>query len=99
MSKNSKTTKPADLTERQARVLAALQRVKGWIWREDINVIAGASNGPDIIMQLRRKGCDIEMQRVDCVDRDGKPCKPGRYRLTMAGREEAGRTFAKLLRG
>ena len=39
--------------------------------------------------QLRyRFGHDaIESQRVSTVDRDGKRCEPGRYRLTDIGRE------------
>lgn len=98
MSKNSKTSKPVALSERQIRVLIALMQTYGWIWREHVDAIAGASNGPDVIMRLIRKGIDIEMQRADRIDRDGKPCKPGRYRLTAVGREKAKRIPAELLR-
>ena len=41
---------------------------------------------------LRRKvtGYDgIEMQKADATDRDGKACKPGRYRLSTEGRKRA----------
>ncbi|MFZ2387022.1 MAG: hypothetical protein WAW69_04380 [Polaromonas sp.] len=78
------------LTPRESRVLMALWNSKGWIWREDIDRIACASNGPHIIMMLRRNitGDDgIEMQRVDVTDSDGKPSRPGRYRLTEIGRQ------------
>lgn len=75
-------------TSRQSRVLSALVKSAGWISREDIDRIAGASNGPQIISELRRKvtGRDgIEVRRVDTLDRDGKPCRPGQYRLTEMG--------------
>lgn len=80
-------------TPRQERVLGALLSTSGWVWREDIDRIAGASNGPQIIMELRRKvtGHDgIDLERVDCVDRDGRPCHPGRYRLNEIGRQRLG---------
>lgn len=78
------------LTARESRALAALWNSKSWIWRKDIDRIAGASNGPHIIMMLRRKvtGDDgIEMQEVEVTDRDGKRCWPGRYRLIEIGRQ------------
>ena len=77
------------LTARQERVLQALKGTTGWIAREAIDRIAGASNGPDVISRLRSKlGADsIEMERVPVIDRDGKPATPGRYRLTDLGRQ------------
>lgn len=71
----------------QTRALAALQRGH-WVAREQIDRIAGASNGPAVIAAIREKlGTDaVEMRRVDATDRDGRPCKPGRYRLTEQGR-------------
>lgn len=81
--------KPASqMTPRQARVAGALLRAEGWISREAIDRIAGTSNGPEVVRQLRQRlGREaIEMQRVDAIDRDGQPCKPGRYRLTPEGR-------------
>lgn len=87
-SANSKTNK---LTPRQLRTIAALiDKPTGWISREQIDRIAGASNGPQIIFELRRKvtGYDgLDMARMDAVDRDGKPCKPGFYRINAKGRE------------
>lgn len=83
--------KPASLmTPRQTRAVKALARTNGWISREAIDRIAGASNGPEVIRQLRQRlGREaIEMQRVDAIDRDGHPCKPGRYRLTAEGRSK-----------
>lgn len=87
-SANSK--RPVRFTERQKRLLAALWKSKGWIAREDVDRIAGASNGPQVISELRERlaGRDgIDMERVEVIDRDGKPCRPGRYQLTQQGRE------------
>lgn len=80
--------KPLTFTPRQARALALLGSGH-WVTRETFDREAGASNGPDLIQQLRRKlGHDaIETQHFDALDRDGKPCRPGRYRLTEKGCE------------
>lgn len=78
--------KPVKLCPRQMRVAKALMQAgERWTWREDIDRIAGASNGPEVISALRRKGIEIRMQRVERTDRDGKLCKPGQYRLTQKG--------------
>lgn len=80
------------LTPRQSRLLQALLQTSGWISRENVDRIAGASNGPQIVLELRRKltGHDgIEMQKAEAQDRDGKACQPGRYRLTAVGRQRA----------
>lgn len=73
---------------RHLRVIAALLvRPRR---REDIDSIAGASNGPELIAELRRRGLTEEKhlpcERVPFVDRDGKPCRPGVYYLTPAGK-------------
>lgn len=75
-------------TPRKLRALALLTPGH-WVTRETFDREVGASNGPDLIQQIRRKlGYDaIEMQHFDATDRDGKPCRPGRYRLTEQGRE------------
>lgn len=76
------------LTPRQARAVEALLPGR-WIARETLGRIAGCSNAPDLVYKLRKKlGQDaIEMQLDEHVDRDGQVCKPGRYRMTDAGRE------------
>jgi hypothetical protein len=84
------------LSTRQARTMAALVASTGWISREQIDRIAGASNGPQIIMELRRKvtGHDgLDTTRMDAVDRDGKPCKPGYYCINAIGRERVAQLF------
>ena len=82
----------ARLTPRQSRLIIALLQTQEWISRESVDRIAGASNGPQIILELRRKvtGHDgIEMQKAEATDRDGRACKPGRYRLSTLGRDRA----------
>jgi len=80
---------------RQARVIAAM--LPGdWITRETMDRIAGASNSPDTVQKLRHKlGHDaIETELYAATDRDGKPCRPGRYRLTEQGRARLARSSA-----
>lgn len=54
----------------------------GPLMREQADRVAGASNGPHWVMQLRRKGLAIPCKRMVATDRDGEPCRPGRYSLT-----------------
>lgn len=83
--------KPAPkLTPRQHRVCKALAQL-GKLWREDVDSIAGASNGPEIMRQLRVKGLDWSCERVLKIDRDGKPCEPGLYSIDDVGRETLSR--------
>lgn len=49
--------------------------------REEIDHIAGASNGPELIAELRRRGLRAACQRTPGIDRDGKPVKFGIYYL------------------
>ncbi len=82
----------ARLTPREARVLAALASATDWIAREAIDRIAGASNGPAVVQALRGKLGDkaaIAMQTAPAIDADGKPCRPGYYRLDPQHRAQA----------
>jgi hypothetical protein len=47
--------------------------------REEIDRIAGASNGPELIAELRRRGLRTPCQRTPGIDRDGYPIKFGVY--------------------
>lgn len=64
---------------RHARVLRALAARP--LMREELDAVAGASNGPEIVSALRASGWAIRCDRVERTDRDGKPCRPGRYTL------------------
>ncbi len=50
--------------------------------REEIDRTAGASNGPDLIAELRRRGLSVPCCRVPAIDRDGYPTKYGVYEFT-----------------
>lgn len=50
--------------------------------REEVDRVAGASNSPELIGELRRRGLEIPCHRVPAIDRDGLPVKPGVYSLT-----------------
>jgi hypothetical protein len=60
--------------------------------REEIDRIAGASNGPDAIAEIRALGLPardcLPCDRVPCFDRDGKEVRRGVYSLTPAGRRK-----------
>lgn len=92
---STESPKKLKLSSRQRRVLEALVKEQsppdwddpfhtGWLRREAIDRIAGASNGPQIIMELRRKvtgKTGILMRQHESLDRDGQSCWPGEYRL------------------
>ena len=61
--------------------------------REAVDSIAGASNGPEAISQIRNlfpastdRNEFIDCTRIDFTDRDGRPCRPGVYSLTAKAR-------------
>ncbi len=73
---------------RYLRILAALMtRARS---REEIDRIAGASNGPDAIAGIRALGLPkpdcLVCERTPCFDRDGMDVQRGIYWLTPAGR-------------
>lgn len=71
---------------RDLRVIhAALVRSRK---REEIDRIAGCSNGPDLILRLRRLGLEFPCDRVPGFDRDGLPIKFGVYYLTNSDRRK-----------
>lgn len=66
-------------------IVATLARARK---REEIDRIAGASNGPELIAELRRRGLEFPCDRVPALDRDGYPVRPGVYHLTDADRRK-----------
>ena len=56
--------------------------------REDVDSIAGCSNAPELIAELRRRGLDFPCDRVPAIDRDGYPIKFGVYSLTERDRRK-----------
>lgn len=78
---------PSQFSARETRLLEAL--LDRPLHREEVDRVAGASNGPHYIQRLRRCGLRIHTERVATVDRDGRPCRPGVYSLDPAWRERA----------
>lgn len=71
---------------RYLRVLHALQlRARS---REEIDKIAGASNGPQLIANLRGCGLSIPCSRVSGIDRDGNTVFFGVYALDAMDRKK-----------
>lgn len=82
---------------RHLRVIhAALRRS---LPREQVDREAGCSNGPELIAELRRRGLEFPCVRIDAIDRDGKPCKPGVYNLTDKDRRYIYRWLATRQKG
>jgi len=50
--------------------------------RETIDRVAGASNGPELMAELRRRGLDAPCSKTPCIDRDGYEVKRGIYHFT-----------------
>ncbi|MEX3687931.1 hypothetical protein AB3X91_14805 [Paraburkholderia sp. BR14263] len=75
-----------DITnERELRVLHALNSHAS-ISREGLDRVSGASNSPEIVRRLRKKGVTIFCEKVAGLDRDGHPVKYGTYSLSDASR-------------
>lgn len=77
---------------RHQRALALLLRRPAK--REELDRIAGCSNFPDLVAELRRRGLEIPCQRVPAIDRDGQEVKAGVYRLSDADRRKVARWLA-----
>jgi hypothetical protein len=63
--------------------------------REQLDTIAGASNSPDLVAELRRRGLEVPCERIKFIDRDGCTCRPGVYSLTAADRRKIYAWMAK----
>jgi hypothetical protein len=82
------STAPARFTgtdnPRHLRVIQALMTRP--ITREHLDQIAGCSNGPDLIAELRRRGLVVPCPRTKKKDRDLFDCWPGVYHFTQTDR-------------
>ncbi|MDL2336459.1 MAG: hypothetical protein QFE16_01325 [Pseudomonadota bacterium] len=56
--------------------------------REHLDVIAGCSNGPELVAELRRRGLEMPCSRTRKQDRDLFDCWPGVYHLTQRDRQK-----------
>lgn len=71
---------------RHLRVIAAL--LERPHLREALDDVAGCSNVPELVAELRRRGLDIVCIPMTKTDRDGKTCHPGLYALTDTGKRQ-----------
>ena len=69
---------------RHLRAITALLRRP--ISRQELDSVAGASNSPELVAELRRRGLSIPCERISFIDRDGKKCRPGVYSFTTGDR-------------
>ena len=78
---------------RELRVIAGLMRRP--MPREHVDSEAGASNGPELIANLRRKGLEVPCDRVPVLDRDGFEVRRGIYNLPRADRRKVNQWLAR----
>ena len=78
---------------RQLRALTVLLRRP--VPREQLDSVAGASNSPELVAELRRRGLEVPCERIRFIDRDGFACRPGVYSLTLADRRKVFAWMAK----
>lgn len=69
---------------RHLRVIQALMTRP--LPREQLDSVAGASNGPELVAELRRRGLEVECTRTKKKDRDLFDCWPGVYHFTQSDR-------------
>ena len=67
--------------------------------REQLDREAGASNGPDLVADLRARGLDLPCSRTPCLDRDGREVRRGVYHFTQRDRIGIARWLARRARG
>lgn len=52
------------------------------ISRTELDKVAGTTNSPELVAELRRRGLDLPCDRIKFIDRDGEICRPGVYSLS-----------------
>ena len=65
------------------------------ITREHLDQIAGCSNGPELVAELRRRGLEVPCARTKKKDRDLFDCWPGVYHFTQQDRRRVLAWIAK----
>ena len=90
------TKNPAKFTgtdnPRHLRVIQALMTRP--LPREQLDRVAGASNGPELVAELRRRGLDVPCTRTKKKDRDLFDCWPGVYHFSQQDRRRVNRWIA-----
>lgn len=78
---------PTLSSPRELRLLSAL--LDGPVSREALDRGIGASNTPDVVFRLRSRGFDLPCERRRGIDRDGRTCRFGVYRLSDTDADKA----------
>jgi hypothetical protein len=73
--------------------------LKGALTRQALDRIAGCSNAPELVAELRRRGLMVPCTRVPAFDRDGKPIRYGVYHLNDQDRKLIYRWLASSSKG
>lgn len=82
---------------RHLRVIQALMTRP--LPREQLDSVAGASNGPELVAELRRRGLETPCTRTKKKDRDMFDCWPGVYHFTLQDRRRVIQWLAKRNQG
>ena len=61
--------------------------------REEVDAVSGASNGPEIVNQLRSRGLEIPCYRLGTLDRDGLWTYRGLYALSHRDKGQVARAL------
>ena len=64
---------------------ALMQRAR---FKNDLQAITGASNTPELVAELRRRGLETPCKRVPVLDRDGLVARPGIYSFNESDRRK-----------
>jgi len=79
---------------RYSRTAGAI--LSGPVDRPDLDKIVGTTNSPEYVRLLRELGLTIDMERINCRDRDTMRTWYGRYHLSKADRDGLRHALAML---
>lgn len=71
---------------------ALMQRAR---FRNDLQTITGASNTPELVAELRRRGLETPCEKVPVLDRDGVVTRPGIYSFNAPDRRKVNSWLSK----
>lgn len=71
---------------------ALMQRAR---LKNDLQAITGASNTPELVAELRRRGLEIPCEKVPMLDRDGLVTRPGIYSFNAPDRSKVNSWLSK----
>lgn len=71
---------------------ALMQRAR---FKNDLQTITGASNTPELVAELRRRGLETPCEKVPVLDRDGVVTRPGIYSFNAPDRRKVNSWLSK----